>query len=46
MHDGGGINMTEPLRLVQTDIGTADVVSHPPLCTLAAFDCPWSMEAM
>ena len=43
--DGGGFNMSEPFRLLNVDLATAKVAASPPLCTLKAGDCPWSMEA-
>jgi hypothetical protein len=45
IHDGSGINMTDPFRLVGVDIETAEVKTHPALCTFAMQDCPWSLDA-
>ena len=43
--DGSGINMTDPFRLVGVDLDTAEVKTHPPLCTFAKQDCPWALDA-
>ena len=41
----GGLNKTLPFSLVAMDLNNqAKVVSSPPLCTIAANDCPWSLD--
>ena len=41
----GGVNTTEPFRLVALDLADgAKVKGSPPLCTLAGNDCPWQLD--
>lgn len=43
----GGLNTSEPFRLVTMDLAAkATVISSPPLCTLKAGDCPWQLDML
>ena len=45
IHDGGTANLSAPFHIVLTDLGNASTLSaSPPLCSVAAGDCPLSIE--
>ena len=42
----GGVNTSEPFRLVEMDLTDhAKVTGSPKLCTIKGQDCPWSLDA-
>ena len=44
IHDGGGINTTAPFHLVQMHLDTFALLKSPGICSMAANDCPWSLD--
>ena len=43
----GGVNTTEPFRLVTIDLTkSAKVTADPPLCSIAKNDCPWQLDIL
>ena len=41
-----GPNTTLPFALLGVSLKDASVISHPPLCTIAKADCPWSLDVV
>lgn len=44
IHDGSGINTTAPIHLVQMHLDSFKMLKSPSVCTMAANDCPWSLD--
>lgn len=44
IHDGSGINTTAPFHLVQMHLDTFKLLKSPGICSMAANDCPWSLD--
>ena len=44
IHDGSGINTTAPFHLVQMHLDTFKLLKSPAVCSMAANDCPWSLD--